>query len=285
MTETLIESDVADRVVVWTAGGDTIHTSYGTNCVGVLGLDSVVVVDPLISPTLARQVEDALRRRTKVAVQFVVLTHHHTDHTWGASVFAAQGATVVAHRACRDRMAAEHPALLESRRRQSDLADFFADVTPVLPTATYDETLTLHLGDVDVEVWHPGWAHTPGDTFLFVPDRRAAICGDLVFEGYHFNYEHASIPGVRQGLKALDALDADVFVPGHGPTGGPEVLAHQAAYHEAVQTIIATGLPQGASDEALVEQVRQRFPDHRLQIVIPTTVKRFKEHLTAGAKH
>jgi cyclase len=282
MTETLIESDVADGVVVWTAGSDTIRTSYGTNCTGVLGLDMVVVVDPLISPSLARQVEAALRRRTKVPVQFVVLTHHHTDHTWGTSVFAAQGATVVAHR---DRMAAEHPTLLESRRRQADLADLFADVTPVLPTATYDQTLTLHLGDVDVEVWHPGWAHTPGDTFLFLPDRRVAICGDLVFEGYHFNYEHASIPGVRQGLKALEALDADVFIPGHGPSGGPEVLAHQAVYHEAIQTIITAGLAQGASDEVLVQQVRQRFPDHRLQIVIPTTVTRFKEHLAAGSKH
>lgn len=284
MPEPLIESDAADRVVVWTPGGDTIQTSYGTNCVGILGRESVLVVDPLITPALARQVEAALRRRTAAPVQFVVFTHHHTDHTWGASVFASQGAAVVAHQACRDLMADQHPALLQSRRTNVDLAPLFADVIPVLPTVTYDATLTLHLGDVDVELWHPGWGHTPGDTFLFVPDWRVAICGDLVFADYHFNYEQASIPGVRVGLKALEALDADVFIPGHGPSGGPEILTHQAAYHEAVQGLIAAGVVQGASDEELVQQIRQQFPHYRLTIVLPTTVTQLKAHVSAASK-
>ncbi len=284
MAEALIESDAADRVVVWTAGGDTIQTSYGTNCVGVLGEESVLVVDPLITPALARQVEDALRRRTDVPVRFVVFTHHHTDHTWGASVFASQGATIVAHNACRELMADQHPALLQSRRTNVDFAPLFADVIPALPTVTYDATLTLHLGDVDVELWHPGWGHTPGDTFLFVPDWRVAICGDLVFAGYHFNYEQASIPGVRTGLKALEALDADVFVPGHGPSGGPEVLTQQATYHDVVGDLITAGVAQGASDEALVQEIRQRFPDYRLTMVLPTTVAQLKAHVSAASK-
>ena len=285
MAGPLIESDAADRVVVWTAGGDTIQTSYGTNCVGILGQDAVLVVDPLITPALAQQVEAALRRRTAVPVRFVVFTHHHTDHTWGASVFSSQGAAVVAHQACRDLMAEQHPALLESRRTNVDLAPLFGDVIPVLPTVTYDTSLTLHLGDIDVELWHPGWGHTPGDTFLFVPDWRVAICGDLAFAGYHFNYEQASIPGVRAGLKALEALDADVFIPGHGATGGPEVLAHQAAYHDAVQELIAAGVSKGVSDEMLVQHIRQKFPDYRLAMVLPTTVTQLKAHASAASKH
>jgi len=114
MAETLIESDATDRVVVWTPGGDTIQSSYGTNCVGILGQESVLVIDPLITPALARQVEAALRLRTDVPVRFVVFTHHHTDHTWGASVFASQGATVVAHHACRTSWSTSNPALLQS---------------------------------------------------------------------------------------------------------------------------------------------------------------------------
>src|SRR2546421_4060533 len=52
----LSETQIRDRVFAWTAGGDTIQTSYGTNCVGVLGADAVLVIDPLISPAFARQV-------------------------------------------------------------------------------------------------------------------------------------------------------------------------------------------------------------------------------------
>lgn len=284
MPDALIESEASEHVVVWTAGGDTIQTSYGTNCVGIIGQDAVLVVDPLITPALARQVDAALRRRTQAPVRFVVFTHHHTDHTWGASVFAAQGAATLAHEACRDRMAEEHPALLASRRANAELAPLFADVTPVLPTVTYDATVTVHLGDVDVELWHPGWGHTPGDSFLFVPEWRVAVCGDLVFARYHYNYEQASIPGLRQGLKALEVLDADVFIPGHGPAGGPEILADQAAYHDVLQSLISTGAAQGTSDEALVQQIRQRFPDYQLAIVIPSAVKLFKSHPSSPAK-
>ncbi len=284
MAANLTETEAADRIVTWTAGGDTIHTSYGTNCTGVLGSEGVLVVDPLIAPPLAREIEAMLRRRTAAPVRFVVLTHHHTDHTWGTSVFAAQGAAVVAHRACRERMAEDHPALLDSRRRQPDLADLFAGAALVLPTVTYDEALVLYLGDVEVEVWHPGWGHTPGDTFLFLPEQRVAVCGDLVFAGYHFNYEHASIPGVRQGLKALEALDADIFIPGHGPAGGPEVLAAQAAYHDAVERIVAAGMEAGKDDESVAADIRAAFPDYRLGIVVPYAVTRIKTHLAEARK-
>jgi len=279
-----METEVADRVVAWTAGGDTIHTSYGTNCVGVLGSEGVLVIDPLIGPPLAQDVAAMLRARTPAPVRFVTLTHHHTDHTWGTSVFASQGAAVIAHRACRERMAADHPALLDSRRRQPELAALFADATLVLPTVTYDQALVLYLGDVEVEVWHPGWGHTPGDTFLFLPDQRVAVCGDLVFAGYHYNYEDASLPGVRQGLKALEALDADVFIPGHGPSGGPEILAQQAAYHDAVERIVAAGIEAGKDDEAIAADIRGAFPDHRLGIVVPYAVTRIKAYLAEAQR-
>ena len=272
----LTETQVADRVVVWTAGGDTIQSSYGTNCVGVLGSEAALVIDPLISPGLARRVEAALRRRTNAPARFVVLTHHHTDHTWGASIFSSQGAAVVAHRACRERMAEQHPAILESRRRQPELADLVADTVLVLPQVTYDEALVIHLEDLEVELWHPGWGHTPGDTFLFLPEQRVAVCGDLVFEGYHYNYEDASVSGVRQGLKALEALDADVFIPGHGPASGPEVLPRQAAYHDAVERIVTAGIDAGRDDSAIAEDIRSQFPDYRLGLVVPSAAAKFR---------
>src|SRR5256712_13397769 len=46
----LMETQVAERVVVWTAGGDTIQSSYGTNCVGVLGSEAGPGIHPPTSP-------------------------------------------------------------------------------------------------------------------------------------------------------------------------------------------------------------------------------------------
>ncbi|MDR7517907.1 MAG: MBL fold metallo-hydrolase [Armatimonadota bacterium] len=272
----LQETEVRPSVVVYTAGGDGMATAYGANAVALIGADAVLVVDPLISPALGRQIAEAVRERTAAPVRFVAFTHHHTDHTWGAAAFP--GAAVLAHRACRERMAEEHPALLSSRRADPTLAPLFADASPVLPQVVYDEGLVVHLGGLEVELWHPGWGHTPGDTFLFLPDERVAICGDLVFAGYHVNYEHASLPGLRQGLRALAALDADVFIPGHGAPGGAELLDAQARYHDEVERVVREGVAEGLDDDALVERIAGRFPDHRLRMVLPTTVRRLREH-------
>lgn len=284
MAAELTETQAAEGVYVWTLGGETMPTSYGTNCIAVLGRDGVLLVDPLIAPVHARAVETSLRAHTAAPVRFVVLTHHHTDHTWGAAHFAAQGAAIVAHRACRERMADEHPALLAARRQQPELAALFADAAPVLPSVTYDESLVLYAGEVEVELWHPGWGHTPGDTFLFLAEQRVAICGDLVFAGYHYNYEHASPSGVRQGLRALESLDADVFIPGHGGPGGADLLRRQAAYHDTVERAVADGVAAGLDDAAIAGQIKAQFPDYRLDLVVLSAVTAFKTHLAGTRK-
>jgi glyoxylase-like metal-dependent hydrolase (beta-lactamase superfamily II) len=116
-------SRLRENVSVWTLGGDRIESSYGANCTAVIGREAVLLVDPLIAPAHARLVENALREMTSLPVRFVVLTHHHTDHALGASWFGVRGATVVAHRACQEAMAAvaqartSDPARMQSRLR------------------------------------------------------------------------------------------------------------------------------------------------------------------------
>ncbi|MGH2454373.1 MAG: MBL fold metallo-hydrolase [bacterium] len=261
------------HVLVWTLGGETMQSSYGANCVGVIGADAALIIDPLIAPAHGRLVREALRRHTDAPVRLVALTHHHTDHSLGGAIFAAEGAEVVAHRACRERMATEHPALIAERRGAAATRDLFADALPVLPTVTFDEGLTLHIGGVEVEVWHPGWGHTPGDAFFYLPAERVAVCGDLVWSAYHTNYEDADLAGAREGLRALAALDADTFIPGHGPPGGPELLDAQRGYHDTVEALLRDGAAAGIEDEALADRVRGRFPDHRLSLVVPTVTR------------
>jgi len=278
----LIETRVRDNVFVWTLGGETMQTAYGTNAVGVFGEGAVLIVDPLITPAYGRLLATAVRRHTAAPVRFVLFTHHHTDHTLGAAAFEDAGAALIAHRACRERMEEEHPGIIASRKAQPELAELFADARPVPPAVTFDEALVLHIGDVEVEVWHPGWCHTPGDAFLYLPAERVAICGDLVFAGYHYNYEDASLPGVREGLRALHSLDADVFVPGHGAPAGTDILQAQAIYHETVEAIVKSEVEAGQDDGAIAASIRKRFPDYRLGIVTQYAAARVREHV---AKH
>jgi cyclase len=107
-----------------------------------------------------------------------------------------------------------------------------------------------------------------------------AISGDLLFAGYHYNYEDASLPGARKGLEALRALDAEVFVPGHGAVGGPELMERQAEYHDAVEQIVYDAASEASDDAALADALRGRFPNYRLGIVLPTAIARIKAQAT-----
>ena len=228
---------VRENVRVFTLGGESIASSYGANCTAVAGRESVLLVDPLIVPVYARQIGAAVASWTPLPIRYVLVTHHHTDHALGAGFFAANGATVVAQTACRDRMAAEHASLIEARRKQPHLAALFADAEAYLPTVVFEKDFAFDLGGIEARAIHPGPGHTPGDAILHLPQESVAICGDLVSSGYHVNYEDATIANLESGLELLRSLGARTYVPGHGSPGAGGLLDDQAVYHRTLRVL------------------------------------------------
>jgi len=267
----LRETPLSPRLVVLTSGGDLIHTSWGVNCTAFATVGGTVLVDPMIAPFHARLVDEAIRRRGFPEVRHVVLTHHHTDHALGASWFASRGATVVAHVRCADAMAAEHAATIDARRRVPELAALFADASPYSPTITFEERHVIGLGDVEIEVRHLGPGHTQGDAVIIFESESAVACGDLVFAGYHFNYEDADAQQLERRLEELAKLPVSVFVPGHGLPGGREILEEQARYHAEVQRLVHSA-PDAATARAAIEA---RFVGRALPDAILTAVAAF----------
>ncbi len=158
--------EVSENIFVFTLGGEGVADSFGANCTAVVGRDAVLLVDPLIAPAHARLVEEAVRRKSAKPIRLVALTHHHTDHALGSSWFSRQGATVVATSICRERMAAEHPAVTAKRREIPELAALFSGVEFGVPGSTLDPPATLELGDLKVDIRVLGPGHTPGDLIL-----------------------------------------------------------------------------------------------------------------------
>jgi cyclase len=268
----LRETALSDRLVVLTLGGDRIETGWGVNCTAFASAAGTLVVDPMIAPSHARLVEEALRRRGFPAVRHVVLTHHHTDHAVGAGWFASRGAAVIATATAGLAMAERHPSILAARRRDPGLGPLFADAAPVAPAIGFAGSHVVDLGDALVEAIHLGPGHTPGDAVVLFPSERVVACGDLVFAGTHFNYEEADAAALPRRLEDLAALPASRFVPGHGPVGGPELLEAQARYHAEVARLVRAA-PGAEAARAAVEAA---FPDHALRETIPTAVAAFR---------
>lgn len=264
----LTETVLSPRCLVLTLGGDTPLTSWGANCLAVSGRDGTLVVDPLIAPAHARLVEAALAARGLPPVTHALLTHHHTDHALGAGWFARRGAVCACHAACAVAMAAQHPAAVAGRRQDPALAPLFADAEPHAPAVTFGDGWRVDLGGLVVEALHLGHGHTAGDAVVHVPSEGLVAGGDLLFAGYHFNYEEASVGGLLPALDRLAALGAHRVVPGHGPVGGPALVAAQRAHHEAVAR-----LARAAPDDAGVERaLLAAFPGLRLAAAAASAV-------------
>ena len=271
----LAEDRLSAAVSVFTYGGETLATSYGSNAVAFFGDGAIVLVDPFVSPVQAAELEALLRARSSARVTHVVLTHHHTDHALGAGYFAAKGAEVVAHEEAAARMANEHPGLIAERRKNSEVAHLFESAAPYVPSRIVSDAFLLEAGGLRLEVFHPGHAHTPGDLCVHAPALGILVAGDLVSSGYHPNLEDADVEGMRAALGRLRLLPFRMLVPGHGPTGRREGVEDQLRYLETAQSAVRRALESGTEEDAHAALTRA-FPLFRLGIVLPELVARLR---------
>jgi glyoxylase-like metal-dependent hydrolase (beta-lactamase superfamily II) len=272
-TSSLAENRLSDAVSVFTYGGETLETSYGTNAVAFFDDRGIVLVDPFVSPVLAAELDAQLRMRTAGPVTHVILTHHHSDHALGAGYFAARGVEVVAHAEAAARMEAEHPKLIAERRKIPAVAHLFESAAPYAPSRVVSDGLLLEAGGVRLDVFHPGHGHTPGDLCVYAPNLGVLVAGDLVSIGYHPNLEDADVAGMRAALERLRSLPFWTLVPGHGPAGGREGVENQLLYLDEAERVVRSALKTGTEEDACAALTRA-FPDHLLAVVVCDSVKR-----------
>jgi glyoxylase-like metal-dependent hydrolase (beta-lactamase superfamily II) len=203
---------------VYAVLGDTGRGSEGRPNAGFIVTDGgVVVVDALASPREGEALLRTIRGVTRQPVRWLVLTHHHPDHTFGAVVFRRAGARVIAHPDARTLASEAGPdALVADWVRVVGLDAMrgfqFADSAD-RPVSTSD---TLQLGGRTIVITHPGAGHTPGDLMVWLPHERVLFAGDLLVEDGVTMVVDGSAAALRRCLDAIDRLGADVVVPGHG---------------------------------------------------------------------
>jgi glyoxylase-like metal-dependent hydrolase (beta-lactamase superfamily II) len=204
--------ELAAGVYAFTAEGDP-------NVGAVVGADSVLCVDARATPTAAGEWLDALRGRTQQPVEYLVLTHYHAVRVLGASAFDARH--VVAHELTRRWIAERGAQDWESELRR--FPRLFRDAASIpgltWPDVAYADRLALEFGEREVELRWLGGGHTLGDSVVWLPRERVVFAGDLVEARAAPYCGDASLQAWSTGtLDALEALDADVLVPGRGPT-------------------------------------------------------------------
>jgi len=215
---------------VWAIVGETEQRSpenLGNNATfGLVVTDAgAVLIDPGGSWQGAEALHEVVRSVTDLPVTHVIDTGGQ-DHRWlGNGYWQAQGATVIASDAAvedqQDRASMQMTVLAQL------IGDVLEGTDPALADVTFSETYTLDVGGLRFEIVHPGPAHTPGDSFVWVPDRNTVFTGDIVYVGRILGVgDQSSIANWPDAYLAVEATGAAHVVPGHG---GPTTLARARA--------------------------------------------------------
>src|SRR2546421_1112937 len=221
---------------VYAVMGDTGRGSEGRSNAGfVVTGDGVVVIDALASPAQGELLVRTIRTRTAEPIRWLVLTHHHPDHHFGAVALRRAGALVLAHPDVstgvdeQSREAAESAWTLVVGRAQ--MGGFAYADAPDVPVTGAD---TLRLGGHTIVVAHPwrGPAHTAGDLIVWLPAERVVFAGDLLVEDGVTLVVDGSSRGLVAALDTLARLPPAIAVPGHGAIPGDpaSLIAATRAY-------------------------------------------------------
>jgi cyclase len=202
---------------------------------GWVVMDDYILVIDANYPSGAAEVMPKVHATSPKPIRFVVDTHHHADHAFGNELWAAEGATIVAQ-----------TEVLEILRKSGD-ADWRAsaarrpDVAASklrLPSLVYPDALVFDDGHHRVELHWLGVAHTRGDTFLWLPKEKILFTGDACVNGPHNNVRDGDVGEWIKTLERAKQFGAEKVCPGHGPMGGPEVIADQQNYFIALRRAV-----------------------------------------------
>lgn len=183
-----------------------VITGAGGNTTVRVTTEGLIVVD---TKNLGDQYYNALAEQIKgispLPVKFVVVTHHHQDHSGNIQKFLDSGATVIAHENLKTNLATYAPP----------------QGKPAPPSVTYAKDYTIKLGGVEAQVHYYGRAHTSGDSFVYFPDLKVVSGGDSIV-GVAPNVDFPFGGSAVEWVKVLDQvakLDFDTVVPGHSAQG------------------------------------------------------------------
>jgi len=197
-------------------------------------------------PSGARAVLADAKKVSSKPVKYVFDTHHHGDHSYGNAVWTQMGAITIAYQGVADEMKRYEPARWrDTAKQRKDVADMKMD-HPEPPKETFtDSPHVISDGARRVEFRFFGWAHTRGDGFVYLPQEKVLCSGDAAVNG---PYNYTADGNIGNWPKVIDGalkLDVQYVLPGHGPSGGKEVLTGQRAFmvelHKAALAAVQAG--------------------------------------------
>lgn len=209
----------------------------------------VVVVDPGSSVQVGEMVLARIERVTDRPVIAVFNSHIHGDHWLGNQAIRAKypDVPIYGHERVGPRVVSgAGTQWVQLMLQMTENATAGTQVVrPDHPVTDGDE---LVIGGLTYVVMNNDKAHTDTDIMLHVREKKVLFLGDNAGHGRILRLEGGSFPGNVEALETALAVDAEVYVPGHGPSGGSEVAQRYRDYLATLYGTVQQGVDEGLAD-------------------------------------
>lgn len=275
------------REIIHIAGNLYEARDPAHNTVFLVTPDGVILGDPM-GVESAQWIKEEIAERFDAAVEYVIYSHHHPEHSTGGNVFA-DTATFVAHENTIAALNAPFPSNAGQMDLDGDGRIERADATAPgyggafdrydrngdgymtgeeitadtpRPDIVYSDQMSIRLGGSRVDLIHPGPGHTEDMTVLLFPEERTIFGADI----YHVRRFGVSLNGYRveayeRAINKLQEFDFDTVVAGHGNIIGEKAdLALFLGFLLALDAGVTEGVAEGRTLEDLL--VSLSFPEY-----------------------
>jgi glyoxylase-like metal-dependent hydrolase (beta-lactamase superfamily II) len=198
-----------------------------------------------------------LKEHPGLRLKYIVLTHHHFDHSSGANqIREATGAEVTLHpdeeKFLRD-WQSDAPQDIEipeeMKEMREKVAKFREQAAEAEPTVQMNDGDEFTVGSLTLRIIHtPG--HTLGSVCIYCPEERALFTGDTALGLGTVAISpppHGDMALYLQSLAKLQTIDSALMLPGHGiavhdvAAKLQELIDHRHAREEQILKLMAKG--------------------------------------------
>ncbi len=224
--------------------------------------DGVVLIDSGGSLKGAKALHKIIKTVTKKPIRYVINSGGQ-DHRWfGNDYFSSLGAKIISSEAAKKdhkvRLSSQW-SRLEARIGKNGIKgtkEKFADIV-------FADNYKFKLGGVIFELYFKGQAHTPGDIYIWLPQRKVMFTGDIVYTERMLGIGDQS--NSKSWLKVFNSMAAfkpKHIVPGHGaPTTLSKAKKDTGDYltflRETISLFIENG--GGAHEISRINQTRFKY--------------------------
>jgi quinoprotein relay system zinc metallohydrolase 2 len=225
----------------------------------IIGNGAVAVIDPGGSYREGTELRAAIRARTGLPIRYVIMTHVHPDHIFGAAAFREDHPDFIGHTKLPGALAQRGAYYL--RRLCEAIGDKANGSEIIPPNRLVVRRLDLDLGGRRLVLWAHGPAHTDTDLTIFDEKTRTFWLADLLFVD-RIPVIDGSLVGWLDELRQVMAIPAARAVPGHGPVSvaWPQAAEPERRYLEAVardtRAAIKAGIDIADADRHVAQSER-----------------------------